>query len=216
MGRESIDYDLHLKLKGADELAERLSISATAIRELQAIVRKYTRLAQKTAVQNVSGGIVTFSKGSFTIQRRTGKLARSIQASFPNPFSGLVEATAEYAADVEQGTRGPVDMKPFLMGKTVPLPVAGAIGRAANRWSKANGGSPTGLTKITKVSSTGKVSGSQFIAFRKVTANSKGWIIPQRPPRPFMEAAAEKIEPLFRDEIETAWTRFIENNPVAV
>jgi hypothetical protein len=212
MGRSALDYDLGLTLIGADKLAERLSVSATSIRDLQAIVRKYTVAAQKMAVQNVSGGVVTYSKGTFTIQRMTGKLARSIQASYPNAFSGVVTAGAEYAADVEQGTRGPVDMKPFLMGKTVPLPVAGAIARAATRWSKANGGSPTGFTRVQKIASTGKLMGSAYIAFRKVGPNSKGWIIPQQPARPFMQATAEKIEPLFRADVEAAWARFIEGN----
>jgi hypothetical protein len=212
MGRESISYDLNLKLKDGEELARALADSATQIREMQAIVRKWTIAAQRQAVKNVSGGIVTYSKGSFTIQRQTGKLARSIQASFPNALTGVVSATAEYAADVEQGTRGPVDMKPFLMGKTVPLPVPTPIALAANRWSKANGGSPTGFTKVQKVASTGALRGSAYIAFRKVGPNSKGWIIPQQPARPFMEAAGETIKPLFIADIEASWQRFVENN----
>lgn len=170
------------------------------------VVKKYAQMAQKQAVVNVSGGQVMYSGGVFVIHRQTGKLARSIQVSYPSPLSAVVMASAEYAAALEGGVPYPVDLKPSLMGKTVFIPFKNAQDPKAPRDSAGN---YMGVS-LPKYDSKGNRAGNRFGIFRRVTPNSTGWIIPPRPPRPFMRAAAEAVMPGYQKELTEAFRAAIE------
>lgn len=184
------------------ELIARLKTPLDQITAVREVIRKYARIAQREATANVSGRQVVFEGNSFVIKRQTGNLARSIQVVEVTPLSATIIATGggerkqDYAAAVELGHKA-FDMKPFLMGKTVPLEV-----------SK---GTP-GAVQVSRVATTGRVMGSKFIIFRRVGPNSKGWIIPAQKPRPFMAATAATIAKPFAAAILDAIRSNIEGN----
>jgi len=156
---------------------------------------------------------VTFNGQSFIINRQTGKLARSIQITYPNPLAAVIEASAEYASDVEKG-HGPVDLKQTsLAGKIVPLPVTKMQYQMAKAAEKAGFGTVSGLKKISLVASTGKVMGSKFVIFRRV--GKTGWIIPAQKPRPFMAETAAYIEPLFKSDVERTLVDYYDRGDTA-
>ena len=199
-------YVLQADLHGFDRLITGLETGLDAIVELRNTVQKYARLGQAQAVQNVSGNVVTYSGGTFVINRQTGKLARSIQI-YPDPSGSLLGAVivagANYAAAVENGTTGPVDLKPSLMGKTIPIMVRG--GKKARDKAIASGDA----TAVERHASTGRKMETAAIIFRKVGPKSKGWIIPQQPARPFMLAMAEDIGPKFTAEIQSVFEKYL-------
>lgn len=189
-----------VKVEGADELIAALRTPLEQISAIRGVVRKFAREAQREATMNVSGRQVSFEGGSFIINRQTGNLARSIQIVDVSALSATIVATGggergeDYAAAVETGHKA-FDLKPFLMGKTVPLPVTK--------------GTP-GAVMVPNVATTGRQMGNKFILFRRVGPNSKGWIIPAAPPRPFMAAAAATIAGPFNEAILEALRENIE------
>lgn len=210
--------------EGFDDLGRQLTLdNLQIVAEFKKIVQRYTELARAEAVKNVSGGVVTYSGGSFVINRQTRKLAGSIQTTYPSPLSGVVIAKAEYAAAIEAGVPYPVDLKPSLMGKTVFIPFRTPYGNRVSpiqfpvQTSSRGGNNPQDPAQTRQVvqsvplmSSGGRRTGNQFGVFRRVGPNSTGWIIPPRKARPFMGAAAEKIAPLFEADIEKAYVEFVE------
>jgi hypothetical protein len=223
--RDSVPIIVNANVEGFDGLAARLAQSLTTINAVQRVLRDHGRIMQARAVSNASGRIVTYQGRSWVINRQTGKLVRSIQLTDPNPLAVGLVASAEYASDVEQGTRGPVDLKKTrLAGKIVPLPVKDVQGKALkfNAQGKATAPIKTlsvgrfgkqtsakGVRANTKKATTGMVAGTKYIMFRRVPKNGNGWIIPQRPPRPFMAEAADYTAPLLKDAVEKAFAQFL-------
>lgn len=213
-------------VRDLEAASKRLQSSLDTINALQQVVRKYAYIAQAQAVLNVSGISVTYSGGSFVIHRQTGRLAQSIQVWHMSGLASVIRATAKYADIIESGVLHPVDMKPFLRGKMIPIklkgqqgnrfishPVMTGLGSNGKPAGNSHQGPDTpGIRKIARYGSTGKLVGHDYVIFRKVTPQSKGWIIPPRLPRPFMQAVAEKIEAPFRDEVAEAYARFIEGD----
>lgn len=191
---------------GFDEVVQDLSAGLSTIGAIAAVVLDYGQRLQAQAVRNVSGVQVTYSGGTFVVNRDTGFLSQNIRLTQPNPLGAMVTADTEYASYVHDGVDHPVDMKPFLMGKVIPIRARG-MGDAHLAQTSVQGAAlwamPTqgpvkgGVTHKQKRNSKGRVSRNLYISFRRVTAASTGWIIPVRPPRPFLTAAVETIEPLF-------------------
>lgn len=199
---------------GTEDAIERLSTSLSGIKEIEGVIRKFTNMAQREAVANVSNNGFVYDGRSIFIRRRTGKLARSIQVVSVTPLSGALEASAEYAEPIEEG-HGPVDMKPYLMGKTVMIPIAGRTqgmpdsgGRISFFTDAENGRQSVKVTRISKKATTGRKAGVQNVIFRRIGPNTKGFIIPRQPPKPFMSAAGQKVEEPFRNEIEDVLSRY--------
>jgi hypothetical protein len=212
---------LTVAVDGLDAIVQRLDASLFTIAALSRTVKEYGRIAQAQAVVNVSGVQVTYSGGTFVVNRVTGKLAQSITMAQVNPLAAIVKATAHYADIIESGRDHPLDMKPKLMGKTIPIRTRG-MGDAHLAQTSVQGPAlwamPTqgpvkgGVTKVKRKNSKGRTSKIEFIAFRKVTSASKGWIRPIVKPRPFMLATAEKIEPLFATAIADVYAKYIEGS----
>lgn len=202
--------------------SRRLTSNLDLVGAVARIVKKHANRAQAQAILNVSGVLVQYSGGVFTIARQSGKLAQSIQIQRVTYTSALIRATAKYADAIEGGVEHPVDLKPYLMGKTIPIKLKGQNGNKYVTYPVMTGlldGSPAGnshqgptagIKKVARKASTGALTGHDYIIFRKVTPRSKGWIIPPRPKRPFMEAAAEKIEPDFSKEVADTLQRYVE------
>jgi hypothetical protein len=181
---------------GFADLAARLDKGLDAIGAMDKVVEKWAKAAQAQAVRNVSGVQVTFAGGTFVVNRVTGKLAQSIQIlPKQTPLTRIVKAGAEYADAIENGIRS-FDMKPGLMGKTIPIRVAA--------------GTP-GAKNITLKNFAGGVSTNGWVIFRTVGPNSTGWIYPGKAPRPFMAAAAESIADKFRADVERTYKQFLES-----
>lgn len=213
------------RLEGFDQTIGRLERGLDAIYEMRKVVLDFAYRAQAQAVRNVSGVTVDYSGGSFVINRQTGKLAQSIQV-LPgvggSVLSAVVRATAKYADYVEGGVDHPIDMKKYLpKNKAIPIKVHGPNGNRFIPFPVMTGliaGEPAGNShqgrvlarKVPKKSSTGKLVGFNYVIFRRVTPQSKGWIIPPRPARPFMQAAAEKIEPDFQRSLAETYAKFLE------
>lgn len=219
-------FVLSASLDGFDELVTRLDTGLDTIWKLRDVVTEYAYKTQAQSVLNVSGTTVTYSGGTFVVNRQTGKLAQSIQvlsgwATGGHGLAAVVYASAKYADIIESGVDHPVDMKPYLMGKTIaikvgkngnrfiPYPVMSGLGADGSPAGNSHQGRVT-ARKVPKRASTGKLVGFDYVIFRKVTAQSKGWIIPPRPARPFMQAAAEKIEPEFQRAIADAYANFLQ------
>jgi hypothetical protein len=200
--------------------AAKVAMSLTGIKALSDVVYKSADELQALAVENASGKQVTYDGRTFTIARRSGDLVRSIHVD-RKPLAASVIANEEYASYVEEGVLHPVDMKPFLIGKIIPIRVAGPKGNRVGQGpipypvqggyagGKVQGNSnqdpATTQAKIApKISTTGKKVGNYYLIFRRVSKTSRGWIIPPRLPRPFMAAAGAEIEPKFTDAIEAA------------
>lgn len=222
--------EVSVTLEGFEELSSNLTFdNLDLVASMKKIVREWTKRAQAQAVQNVSGGQVIYSGGSFVINRQTGKLARSIQKEYPSALSGVVIANlggdggkGDYAAAIEYGVPFPVDLKPSLMGKTVFIPFSSAYGNRSGpipypvQTSAKGGNSPQDPAQTRNVTvsipvfnSKGQRSGNKFGVFRKVGPNTQGFIIPPRAARPFMQAAAEAITPGFEEAIRTAYAEHI-------
>jgi len=184
--------EVSANLQGISDITRGLGEGFEYLAETKAAIRKFAYLAMARATQNVSGGVVTYKGGNFTINRRTGKLARSFRVLFPNALGAIIINEANYASYLNDGTRAH-DMKPHLIGKTVPLRV-GKLGGGVKRQLK---------------SSTGRKGRSEYISFRKVTSSSKGWIIPAQEARPFMDEAGVYIEPLFAAGMEAVLVRYL-------
>jgi hypothetical protein len=189
-----VRIEVSAKVTGVDDITAALKDGLTTLSDVKGGIRKYTEMAHARAVQNVSGVESMFKGNFFLIYRRTGKLARSFRVTYPNALSSIIVNEANYASYVEEGHPA-FDMKPYLMGKTIPLPVRGGNPRATSRRLRA---------------STGRKSKVETIAFRRIGPNTKGWIIPAAQPRPFMAAAGEYIEPLFSAGIDEILRRAIE------
>lgn len=204
-----IGLSVQAEIAGLEKIDTTFMQGLETIVELQRTVRTFAHKLQAQAVANVSGIAVTYSGGTFVINRQTGKLARSIQV-VPGGGSGngsgrltaSVVASASYASAVEGGSQAR-DMKPYLMGKTIPLPFKGS--------SRMNDAVVTfGLGKETqRKSSTGRKAGKSTTVFVKVGPQSRGWIIPAQPARPFMQAAGETIMPEFQAAIAEAFARHL-------
>ncbi len=221
--RESLPVDISVEIDGADNLAKRMSNSLQTLGSVQATLRKFGKIIQARAVANASGRVVSYRGTTWALFRRTGKLVRSIQVAGIDTYSVTVEATAEYAGDVEQGTRGPVDLKRTqLSGKVVPLPVSKAQTKALTAKNgrliqtifvgrfNSKQTSTSGFRVNNKVATTGRPQGATGILFRRVPGpNGKGWIIPQRKPRPFLQEAGDYAAPLFAAELETKFAQFL-------
>lgn len=189
-----ISVTAQIKGEADQDLIARLTTPIEANPAIRKVMQKYARVAQREATQNVSNRQVNFEGSSFVIKRQTGNLARSIQVTEVTALTATIVASGggdkkeDYAAAVEEGHRE-FDMKPFLMGKTVPLMV-----------SK---GTP-GAMAVPQVATTGRVMGNKFIIFRKVGPNSKGWIIPAMAARPFMAAAGAAVAEPFGEAVAEA------------
>jgi hypothetical protein len=199
-------YEVTADVKGLDGVVTTVEKGLDAILDLRRVVRQYLAEAQSQAVRNVSGIEVQYSGGTFTINRQTGKLVRSIQIYDSGPLSGYVVAGANYASALENGSPAR-DMKPSLLGKIIPFPVTGTTKEKKQAVADGN------ATAIQKYGSTGRKTRVEYIAFRKVGPNSKGFIIPAQPPRPFMQATAEVIGPKFSRAVADAFAKFITDNP---
>jgi hypothetical protein len=194
----SSGFTISVDVSSLQGQAARLGSSLDAIADIGRIVEKYAHLAQAQAVQNASGITVSYSSGSFIINRQTGKLVRSIQLMKVLPTYALVKANAEYADAVEDGHKA-IDLKPKLMGKTIPI-------RLKSGSSMISFGN---AKEVERRSSSGEIIGSSLIIFRKVTKHSKGWIIPAARGRPFMQAAGESIAKPFQRDVLDAYSRFL-------
>ena len=187
--REDAGVVLTVDVAGFDKIAGRLITSLTTIDKINKVLKAHGRILQRRAVANVSGITRTFGGSTWIINRVTGKLSRSIQVTYPNPLVVMCEATAEYASDVELGTRGPTDLKKTnLAGKIVPMPMskkgamAGQSALAAlskskrtdakyNRRLDSKGNPITQVGNIlmrNKYATTGKVMGTTSIRFLRV------------------------------------------------
>lgn len=200
---------VNAEVSGIDEIASRVGTPLDRISAVRKAVAKNTREARRQATINVSNTSVTYEGKTFIIKRQTAKLARSIQVVSITPLSGTVAAMAEYAGAIEEGHKE-IDLKPSLMGKTVPLPVdpngpISAFGKKLTPVVAKAGG----IARIEKMSSTGKTSRWTYIAFRRVGPNSHGWIIKAAPGRPFMAAAGEQVRPQFVEDVSQAVTDFM-------
>lgn len=107
-----------IKATGLQKAAKKFTDgNAELITNLSKIVRKYAQATQAQAVKNVSGTAVNYSGGTFTVNRISGTLARSITVTYPSKLSAVVEAGVDYADAIEGGVDHPVDLKMSLMGK---------------------------------------------------------------------------------------------------
>jgi hypothetical protein len=199
------------KLDGDKELIARLNTPLDQIMAVRDVVKRFSRIAQTEATQNVSNRQVSFEGNTFVIKRQTGNLARSIQVVEVTPLSATIIATGggergeDYAAAVEEGHRE-FDLKPYLVGKTIPLVV--------------KAGTP-GAVMTSRTATTGRSMGGQFVIFRRVSANSnayfqatdRSWIIPAAKPRPFMGAAGAAVAGPFADAIAEAIKQQVERGP---
>ena len=211
---------LNATVEGLDDIVQRLDAGLLTIAAFSQVVKQHAYMAQAQAVVNVSGVQVTWSGGFFTVNRGvSGKLAQSITVLQPNALSAIVKANAKYANAIEGGVDHPIDMKPYLLGKTIPIRTRGmgdahlaqtSVQGPALWAMRVEGPVRGGVKRMVKKNSKGKVSKVEFIAFRRVTAVSKGWILPVRPARPFMLAAAEKIEPLFGAAVAEVYRKHVE------
>jgi len=183
---DGVSVVIAVEAKGAEEFAEKLATSLTAISKLQKVLHRWSNKLRAAAVANASGKTVSYKGSSFTINRQTGFLTKSIQVSQTGPLADEVRATAAYAAAVEEGHKS-FDMKPFLP-KDKPIPIRVAAGTK-------------GAKEISLTGSTGTTTGKTWVLFRYVSPNSKGWIMPAKAARPFMAAAAAEIEPGFTKEV---------------
>jgi hypothetical protein len=186
---------LTAKVDGLDEIVQRLGDGLFTIAALAKTVKKYGRMAQAQAVLNVSGIAVTYSSGVFVVNRVTGKLSQSISLIQVNPLTSLVIATAKYADWIESGTRAykrTIELKPAAERNP-----SGTVKKKKRRKKKiiANKGS-RGTAKLLRS-----------------TATSRTWLMPARAGRPFMQAAAEKILPLFTAEVADVYAAAIEKGP---
>jgi hypothetical protein len=199
--REDVPIQLDVKVTGLEKIVGRMETSLSTIKRVHRVLIKHARMTQQRAVWNVSGNPVTFQGKTFIVNRQTGKLARSIQVVDTRPLSAAVEASAEYASDVELGTRGPTDLKQTkLAGKVVPLRLSKRIGQAVAAFG--------GAKAVQKKATTGRVMGTEYIAFRRV--GKTGWIIPQRAGRPFMAEAGDWIAPQLTQAVEKEFAAFLD------
>lgn len=221
--REGVPLSIQIDASGFADIADRLVASLSTIDAIQKALNDSGRLIQRRAVANVSGVYRMFNGRAFFVNRVTGKLARSIQMTRPNPLAIAIEASAAYASDVELGTRGPVDLKKTkLAGKIIPMPLTQAQGKAIQ---SAKGSlrnvlvgrfnqkmtSTSGFKANKKKATTGASMGTGFILFRRVPSRGgTGWIIPQRPARPFMQEAGAYGAPLLQEAVEAAYASFLE------
>jgi hypothetical protein len=191
-----------------EHLAASMAQSLTTIAAVQRVLKTHAQMLQARAVANVSGNSVTFQGKTFIINRQTGKLARSIQIADAGPLALRVVASAEYAGDVELGTRGPVDLKHTkLAGKIVPMPVGNKQGKA---WAANPANAPSNFKANTVMATTGKKMGMKYIRFMRVPGpGGKGWIIPKREGRPFMAEAADYVLPLLTQAVQTAFADYL-------
>ncbi len=229
-----VDVAVNVNVTGFAEVAERLKTSLSTIDDVTSVLQDHGRIAMRRAVANVSGIVRTFEGKPFVVHRKTGKLAGSIQVVELNALSVSIQASADYASFVEQGTRGPTDLKKSrLAGKVVPLPFADTARakaltvqdlktgkRVANTdihtmfvgRLKTKQTSTSGLVGTAQKASTGTAAGYKYIVFRRVPKRGgEGWIIPQRAAAPFLEEAAAYTAPLLKDAIEKAFAHFIES-----
>lgn len=228
--RDYVPITINIDAKGFDKIAQKLETSLSTIDAITHALQDSGRIWQRRAVSNVSGTVRTFDGKSFIVNRVTGKLARSIQLSYPNPLAVMLDASAEYASDVEQGTRGPTDLKKTrLSGKIVPLPVNTARGKQLTIMGKNgvriadpgiksmfvgrfdNKETPTsGLRGYQQKATTGKVMGTRYILFRRVPGRGgKGWVVPARPPAAFMAESAKYVTPILQEAVEKAYADFL-------
>jgi hypothetical protein len=176
-----------------------------AVRDLKGVLRTNTQRIYDQALQNVSGIEVQYSGGTFVINRVSGHLAQSLEMVENwqgKPLAMAVNAAANYASDVEHGAPAH-DMKPYLMGKTIAIRLDPAGGYRTNRPM------PLDVQKRPLFGSTGRKVGSEMVIFRRVGPNSKGWIIPAQKPRPFMQAAVEKVRPMLEDDVRRALSKYV-------
>lgn len=236
---QPLGVTMGFKVDGHDDAKMLLERSLDSIAEVQQAVKDGARMLQAQMVHNVSGSEVTWSGYTFIIRRRTGKLARSIKISEVVPLSATVTADAEYASYIEGGARRH-DLKPSLMGKTVPVPIKSGLAASVMTFMMAGRSKGTGqLTKRGSkllpdgdinfsdikamggringtLASTGRnMGGGQLILFRRVGPNTdpNAFVIPAQPPRPFARAAAAYVEPRFAKAVEDALTKFYEGGP---
>lgn len=195
-------------------------------------IRDVAERARTRVVRNVSGYPVFYDGTAFRVQVRTGALKGAIEMEWPyqSPLQARVyvngaqtgqpmqqgdrvvkpRPVGDYAAAIEYG-HGPIDLKQFMMGKTVPFfasrsanstgpfsargltPVDGSGERLwenkeLNNRLAAKGKKPMHFQqrKARAYTSQSKGAGSYYIAFRRV--GKHGWIIPAAKPRPFMRA----------------------------
>ncbi len=228
MHREESNFTIHVNIEGLENIGRRLFTSLDTIDAITQNLMDAGRIAQRRAVANVSGVVRSFEGKTFVVNRRSGNLAREIQVTMPNPLAVTIEASADYASDIELGTRGPTDLKKTtLAGKIVPLPLTQAQGKAiqsakgnlksilVGRFNQKSG--PMNLTKTTgfKANSiyatTGKFMGTSFILFRRVPSRGGvGWIIPQQPAKPFMREAGTYAAPFLAEMVESTYADFLE------
>lgn len=132
-------------------------------------VQELTREAQRLMLKAVQGNRVSWSGGSFTINRIEGRLAGSILGGYRYPLggdrlAGGVEVKIAYYKYIRDGIR-PYDMKPGLLASPKAKTSKNGIRylvipmrEEPHRWSRR--------------------------VFRIVTSRSKGWIHPGMAPRP--------------------------------
>lgn len=171
------------------------------------------------AVRNVSGYPVSYEGGTFRVMVRTGALKGAIESEWPygSPLAARVFVNgahtstrnvggynsrpvpvSQYAAAIEYG-HGPIDLKKYMLGKTIPF--FGARAQNARGPYTETGLASIGNGLYISKNPSGKRPGKQlvykrkptrtgssyYIAFRKV--GREGWVIPEAKPRPFMHAA---------------------------
>lgn len=210
----------------------KLKLSPAQLGFLGYAIRDTAERARIRVIRNVSGYPVYYDGKAFRVQVRTGALKGAIEMEWPyqgplqarvyvngshtaQPFKmgdGVVKPrpVATYAAAIEYG-HGPIDLKKYMMGKTVPFfasrsasstgpftargltPVTDMPGdlwenRALNNRLQAAGKRPMHFQRrrARAYTSQKKGAGSYYIAFRKV--GKHGWVIPEAQPRPFMRA----------------------------
>lgn len=200
-----IGIGIEAKVIGLENMVGTLEKGLDALFEMRQSVREHAYKLQAQAVANVSGVTVQYSGGSFLINRRTGKLVRSIQITQnAGVFSANVVASANYASAIEGGT-GQHDLKPLLMGKTIVFQFKGSEEERVKAVAEKR------AYQKDRKTSTGKPLKTQTIEFRKVGPKSQGWIVPAQKKRPFMQAAAETIQPLFTASVDAIVTKYLNN-----
>jgi hypothetical protein len=206
---------LTASVDGLDEIVTTLEAGLLTIAALSRVVGDFAKQIQAQATLNVSGTQVTYSGGTFIVNRVTGKLSQSFNRAQINPLSAIVVNTASYANAIEAGVDHPVDLKPLLMGKTIPIRTRGMgdAHLAQQNGLATQGPVKGGVSQHKRKNSKKRTSKIEYIAFRKVTVNSKGWVIPPRAPRPFMLAAAEALQIPFSDAIAAAYAEYLSGGP---
>lgn len=160
-----------------------------------AAVATLSRDGQREVLRALSGATVSWSGGTFKVNRLTGGLYRAAQQGLVYPVGGdrlhgRVLVSHPHFAQVRDGVRR-FDMKPGLLRSD----------KARLAYSKRHGRLLRFLTVPVQDGPGGP------LAFRRVTSESKGWIHPGTLPRRVDRFAAEAMRDRVRVQLRAALAR---------